>query len=205
MSISAHNEGMNLTARTVTRLAGFPSHGGPVRERARRAPVRSAGYARRYAARGRLLVRKVFMGLLVASALNGAALAFKCPTVPVRVYGQVVDGPRATPISGLSVFAFLDGVNHPSCPETTHQAKTAETGSFDTVACWTLKIKGLPFIPGGRSCGGRPKSVTLVFLGPDNFVWLETSDISNGQLHETVDGFEIHLQPVLIFAGFREW
>src|SRR5262245_8241908 len=43
---------MNLTARTVTRLAGLPSHGGPERERARRAPVRSAGYARRYAAYG---------------------------------------------------------------------------------------------------------------------------------------------------------
>jgi len=42
-----HNEGMNLTARTVTRLAGSPSNGGLERERARRAPVRSAGYARR--------------------------------------------------------------------------------------------------------------------------------------------------------------
>jgi len=42
---------MNLTARTVTRLAGLPSNDGRERERARRAPVRSAGYARRYAAR----------------------------------------------------------------------------------------------------------------------------------------------------------
>ena len=44
----AHNKGINLTARTVTRLAGLPSHRGRERERARRAPVRSAGYARRY-------------------------------------------------------------------------------------------------------------------------------------------------------------
>jgi len=44
-----HNEGMNLTVRPVTRLAWLPSHGGPERERARRAPVRSAGYARRCA------------------------------------------------------------------------------------------------------------------------------------------------------------
>jgi len=43
------NEGMNLTVRPVTRLAWLPSHRGHERERARRAPVRSAGYARRSA------------------------------------------------------------------------------------------------------------------------------------------------------------
>ena len=47
------NKGMNLTARPVTRLAGIPSHHGLERTRARRAPARSAGYARRYASRHR--------------------------------------------------------------------------------------------------------------------------------------------------------
>ena len=47
---TAHNKGMNLTARSVTRLAGHPSLRGLKRTRARRAPARSAGYARRYAA-----------------------------------------------------------------------------------------------------------------------------------------------------------
>ena len=53
MRPAADNKGMNLTAQTVTRLAGLPSNGGLERERARRAPVRSAGYARRYAGRTR--------------------------------------------------------------------------------------------------------------------------------------------------------
>jgi len=44
-----HNEGMNLTVRPVTRLAGLPSRRGLERARARRAPARPAGYARRYA------------------------------------------------------------------------------------------------------------------------------------------------------------
>jgi len=42
-----HNKGMNLTARPVTRLAWLFDHGGLERTRARRAPARSAGYARR--------------------------------------------------------------------------------------------------------------------------------------------------------------
>jgi len=48
---SLANEGMNLTVRSVTRLAGLPSQRGLERARARRAPARPAGYARRYAAR----------------------------------------------------------------------------------------------------------------------------------------------------------
>src|SRR5262249_54244545 len=50
VNVEPHNKGINLTARPVTRLAWLPSHGGLERERARRAPVQSAGYARRYAA-----------------------------------------------------------------------------------------------------------------------------------------------------------
>jgi len=48
MRRAADNKGMNLTAQTVTRLAGLPSNGGLERARARRAPARPAGYARRY-------------------------------------------------------------------------------------------------------------------------------------------------------------
>ena len=42
-----YNKRMNLTARSVTRLAGLPSHHGLERSRARRVPARSAGYAQR--------------------------------------------------------------------------------------------------------------------------------------------------------------
>ena len=45
----AHNKGMNLTVRSVTRLAWLPSHRGRERTRTRRAPARSAVYARRCA------------------------------------------------------------------------------------------------------------------------------------------------------------
>ena len=43
------NNGINLTARAVTRRAKFPSNGGLERTRARRVPARSAGYAGRCA------------------------------------------------------------------------------------------------------------------------------------------------------------
>jgi len=84
---------MNLTVRTVTRLAWFPSHGGRERERARRAPVRSAGYARRYATgipfmRGTLLICFLIASGALASeyvgvrngAIDGAIIPAEEPT-----------------------------------------------------------------------------------------------------------------------------
>jgi hypothetical protein len=79
--IQPHNEGMNLTARTVTRLAWLSGHRGLERTRARRAPARSAGYARRYATGDRGTVLRstsIVMALLflvghsVAGPANGA-------------------------------------------------------------------------------------------------------------------------------------